>query len=60
MRIISAIGIVASTTLTNTGFATFQFFKNPGDCHKFYKENDASQFESAKELAQFCSQFKNK
>ncbi len=58
--ITSAIGIVTSTTIANTGFATLQFFDNPGDCQKFYKENDAGQFNSAKERAQFCSQFKNR
>ena len=58
--ITSAIGIVPLTTIANTGFATIQFFENPGDCQKFYKENDVGQFKSAKERAQFCSQFKNK
>ena len=56
--ITSAIGIVASTTIANTGIAAFPFFKNPGDCQKYYKEHDAGQFKSAKELAEFCSQFK--
>jgi hypothetical protein len=56
--IASAIGIVASTTIANTEISAYPFFKSPADCQKFYKEHDAGQFKSAKELAQFCSQFK--